>query len=81
MRSLIQKYPDAVLVGMTPLHREIEEHGERRLLDFVKVEREVAEYLQHSFGRFVCRKRDSAPGTDFERKVLSRWTAPKCCRT
>lgn len=44
MRSLIQKYPDAVLVGMTPLHREVEERGGRRLLDFVRAEREVAEY-------------------------------------
>ena len=44
MRSLIQRYPDAVLVGMTPLHREIEECGGRRLLDFVRAEREVAEY-------------------------------------
>lgn len=44
MRSLIEKYPHAVLVGMTPLHREIEERGGRRLLDFVRAEREVAEY-------------------------------------
>lgn len=44
MRSLIQRYPDAVLVGMTPLHREVEERGGRRLLDFVRAEREVAEY-------------------------------------
>ena len=44
MRSLIEHYPKATIVGMTPLHREIEENGGRRLIDFVHAEKEVAEY-------------------------------------
>ncbi len=43
-RALIERYPQAEIVMMTPLHREIEERGERRLRDFVEAIREVSEY-------------------------------------
>lgn len=44
MRKLIERYPDAQIVFMTPLHRSNEERGERRLKDFVEVIKEVAVY-------------------------------------
>lgn len=44
MRKLLERYPDADLVFMTPLHRYVEERGERRLKDFVEAIRETAEY-------------------------------------
>ena len=42
--GLINKYPTAKIVVITPLHRLVEEKPEYKLLDFVKVIREVAEY-------------------------------------
>ncbi len=44
IRELIHRYPNAEIVFMTPLHREIEVNGEKNLADFVKAIREVTEY-------------------------------------
>ena len=44
MRKLIERYPDAQIVFMTPLHYCFEERGGRRLKDFVEAIKEVAEY-------------------------------------
>ncbi|MBQ7312846.1 MAG: SGNH/GDSL hydrolase family protein, partial [Clostridia bacterium] len=44
IRMLIAKYPDAQIVFMTPLHRTVEERGERRLKDFVDAIRKVTEF-------------------------------------
>ncbi len=44
MRKLMLRFPDAQLVFMTPLHRAVEDIGERRLRDFVAAIRQVAEY-------------------------------------
>ena len=44
IRMLIARYPDAQIVFMTPLHRTVEERGERRLKDFVNAIREVTEF-------------------------------------
>ncbi len=44
MTMLINRYPDAQIVLMTPLHRSNEERGERRLKDFVEAIKKVAEY-------------------------------------
>ncbi|MBQ4564088.1 MAG: SGNH/GDSL hydrolase family protein [Lachnospiraceae bacterium] len=44
MRKLIERYPDAQIVFMTPIHRQNEERGERRLKDFVEAIKKVAEY-------------------------------------
>lgn len=44
MQMLINRYPDAQIVFMTPLHRSTEERGERRLKDFVYAIKQVAEY-------------------------------------
>lgn len=50
-RKLLEKYPDAVIVVMTPMHRLSENVTTNeiglpceRLIEFVKAEREVAEY-------------------------------------
>lgn len=42
--KLINRYPLAQIVFITPLHRENEDRGGRRLKDFVLAIREVAEY-------------------------------------
>lgn len=44
MKKLLMRYPDAQIVFMTPLHRTVEERGERRLKDFVDAIRKVAEF-------------------------------------
>lgn len=44
MEGLCNKYPDAVIVFMTPLHRTWEEHDGKKLSDYVKAIKEVAEY-------------------------------------
>jgi lysophospholipase L1-like esterase len=44
MKKLIERYPEAQIVFMTPLHRMTEERGERRLKDFVETIKEVAAY-------------------------------------
>lgn len=44
IRKLLERYPEAELVFMTPLHRYVEERGGRRLKDFVQAIRETAEY-------------------------------------
>ncbi len=43
-RMLINRYPNGQIVFMTPLHRTVEERGERRLKDFVRAIREVTEF-------------------------------------
>lgn len=43
-QMLMKRYPEAQVVFMTPLHRAVEERGERRLKDFVIAIRQVAEY-------------------------------------
>ncbi len=45
MKKLLIKYPTADIVFLTPLQREIEERGGRRLSDFVKAIKEEAEYF------------------------------------
>ena len=44
MKKLLTRYPEAQIVFMTPLHRTVEERGERRLKDFVDAIRKVAEF-------------------------------------
>ena len=45
MRSLIEKYPTATIVFMTPLHRQIEERENRPpLCEFVSIIRKTAEF-------------------------------------
>ena len=44
IRKLLAKYPDAQIVFMTPLHRIVEERGERRLKNFVDAIRRVTEF-------------------------------------
>lgn len=47
MRSLIEKYPEAMIVFMTPLHRALDTHLDckgRALSDYVDMIREVARY-------------------------------------
>ena len=44
MQGLINKYPKAMIVFMTPLHREEEENGNWKLVDFVTPVKEVAAY-------------------------------------
>lgn len=44
IQRLMERYPEAQLVFMTPLHRLIEERGERRLKDYVDAIRQVTEY-------------------------------------
>lgn len=44
IQKLMERYPEAQLVFMTPLHRLIEERGERRLKDYVDAIRRVTEY-------------------------------------
>lgn len=43
-QMLMERYPKAQLLFMTPLHRAVEERAERRLIDFVNAIRQVAEY-------------------------------------
>ena len=33
------------------------------------------------YSRFICKKRDSAPGGNIKRKILSGWTASQCSRS
>ena len=42
--GLINKYPTSKICVITPLHRLVEENGNGKLIDFVKVVREVAEF-------------------------------------
>ena len=44
MEGLCNKYPKAVIVFMTPLHRTWEEHDGKKLSDYVKAIKEVATY-------------------------------------
>lgn len=44
MQKLINRYPEAQIMFMTPLHRQTEERGERRLKDFVAAIKDVAAY-------------------------------------
>ena len=48
MKGLIEKYPEATIVIMTPIHRAVEERvrGEEtlRLKNYVEIIKEVAEY-------------------------------------
>ena len=44
IRKMMERYPEAEIVFMTPLHRVVEERGERRLKDFVAAIREVTEF-------------------------------------
>lgn len=44
INKLINRYVEAQLVFITPLHRMISEKGERKLKDYVKAIREVAEF-------------------------------------
>lgn len=44
MTMLIERYPHAQIVFMTPLHRSMEEFSGRRLKDYVEAIKEVAEY-------------------------------------
>lgn len=44
IQKLMIRYPDAQLLFMTPLHRSVEEMGERRLKDYADAIRQVTEY-------------------------------------
>ena len=44
MTGLCNKYPDATIVFMTPLHRTWEEHDGKKLSDYVEAIKEVAKY-------------------------------------
>lgn len=50
IQRLMVRYPEAELVLLTPLHRLVEEKGERKLKDYVIAIKEVAEY----YGVPVC---------------------------
>ena len=44
MEKLINKYPGKPIVFMTPLHRSVEEEKGKKLITYVNIIREVAEY-------------------------------------
>ena len=44
MEKLINKYPGKPVVFMTPLHRSVEESNGKKLITYVNIIREVAEY-------------------------------------